>query len=236
MRTIMVMNSKGGSGKTTLVTNLAGYYASNNINTVVKDFDPQGSTTDWLKQRAYGLPKIHGLTAFKSASMQVTRAWAMRLPTHTERLIIDSPAGIDLKHFVSTVRAVDKILVPVSPSPIDIRATAMFIHELKNFLKLYPCKAEVGVVANRSDVNSSAYRGLVALFNNLDLHFVATLSQNENYIKAAEHGVSLLELNHPMVENDKQEWKPLIDWVENESSYAISPVQQYRVASQVRGY
>jgi len=217
MRTIMVMNSKGGSGKTTIATNLAGHYASVNTNVVLKDYDPQGSSSEWLKQRPYALPKIVNLPAFKSSSMHVTRSWQMRLPTHTERLIIDTPAGVELPRFMSIVRTVDRIIIPVSPSSIDVRATVMFVHALKNQLKLNPCKAEVGIVANRSDINSSAYRSLVKLLNNLDLAFIATLSQNENYIRAAERGVSLLELDHPMVDRDKQEWAPLLQWLDGDS-------------------
>jgi len=217
MRTIMVMNSKGGSGKTTIATNLAGHYASVNTNVVLKDYDPQGSSSEWLKQRPYALPKIVDLPAFKSSSMHVTRSWQMRLPSHTERLIIDTPAGVELPRFMSIIRAADRIIIPVSPSPIDVRATVMFVHTLKNQLKLNPCKAEVGIVINRSDKNSSAYHSLINLLNNLDLAHITTLSQNENYIRAAERGVSLLELDHPMVERDKQEWAPLIQWLDGDS-------------------
>jgi len=214
MHTTMVMNSKGGSGKTTLATSLAGFFAANNKVTVIKDYDPQGSSSDWLKQRPYTMKKIHGLDAFKSNSMFVTRAFAMKLPADTERLIIDTPAGVELVKHISTMKTVDKILIPVSPSAIDIRATAMFIHQLFKFTKMHRIKADVGVVANRADINSDAYRAMRKIFANLDIEFIATLSQNENYIKAAELGVSLLELDHPAVTKDKTEWAPLINWLE----------------------
>jgi len=215
MRTIMVVNSKGGSGKTTLATNLAGFFASRGQVTVIKDYDPQGSSTEWLKQRPYTMTKIHGLTAFKTSSQFVTRAFAMRLPVDTERLIIDTPAGVDLKQFLTTVKTVDKIIIPVSPSPIDIRATAMFIHELYKFKKMHRFNAEIGVIANRADMLTPAYRSMKKIFANLDMEFIATLSQNDNYIKAAELGVSLLELDHPAVAKDKDEWAPLVNWVED---------------------
>ena len=215
MRAIMVMNSKGGSGKTTIATNLAGHYAATNTNVVLKDYDPQGSSSEWLKQRPFALPKIHSLAAFKSSSMHVTRSWQMRLPSQTERLIIDTPAGVNIPQFMNIIRTADRIVIPVSPSSIDVRATMMFIHELKKQLKLNPCKAEVGIVANRADKNSNAYQSLIKLLNNLDLAVVASFSQNENYIKAAERGVSLLELDHPMVTTDKEEWAPLIQWLDS---------------------
>jgi len=216
MRTIMVLNAKGGSGKTTLVTNIAGYYASQGKTTVIKDYDPQGSSTDWLEQRGYSLPKIHGLTAFKPASQYRTRAWQMRLPTNTDRVIIDTPAAVDLKRFVSTFRDVDKILIPVSNSAIEIRATAKFIQELKTFFKLYPCKAQIGIVANRVDTDSSEYHSMVSIFKNLELNFIASLSRNSKYLKGAERGVSLLELEHPQLARDKFEWAPMINWLEDE--------------------
>jgi len=222
MRTIMVVNSKGGSGKTTLATNLAGFYASRKQVSVIKDYDPQGSSTEWLKHRPYTMSSIHGLSAFKTSSQYVTRAFAMRLPANAERLIIDTPAGVDLKRFITTVQSVDKIIIPVSPSSIDIRATAMFIHELQKFKKMHRFRAEIGVVANRADVNSAAYRSMKKIFSNLDMEFIATLSQNENYIKAAEMGVSLLELDHPAVEKDKKEWAPLVNWIEDKEVVRVS--------------
>ncbi len=225
MRTIMVVNSKGGSGKTTLATNLAGFYASQDQVTVIKDYDPQGSSTEWIKQRPYTLPKIHGLEAFKSSSMFVTRAFAMKLPSDTESLIIDTPAGVDLIGFSTTLKSVDKIIIPVSPSPIDIRATAMFIHQLFKFKKMQRFNAEIGVIANRANVNSPAYQSMKKIFNNLDIEFIATLSQNENYIKAAEMGVSLLELDHPTVSKDKDEWRPLVNWLQGEERVKPELVQ-----------
>jgi len=222
MRTIMVVNSKGGSGKTTLATNLAGYYASQQKVTVIKDYDPQGSSTEWLKHRPFTMSKIHGLSAFKQSSQFVTRAFAMRLPSNAERLVIDTPAGVDLKRFVTTVKSVDKILIPVSPSSIDIRATAMFIHELFKFKKMHRFAAEIGVVANRADIESAAYRSMKKIFKNLNIRIVSTLSQNENYIKAAELGVSLLELDHPAVRADKDEWGPLINWIEGEEVVSVA--------------
>ena len=119
MRTILVLNSKGGSGKTTLVTNLAGYYAAQGKTVVLQDYDTQGSSTDWLNQRPYHLRKIHGQESHKVCSNYVTRAWKMRLPENSDRVIIDSPAAMDMQRHVSMIRSVDKILVPVSPSAIE---------------------------------------------------------------------------------------------------------------------
>ena len=216
MLTTAVLNSKGGSGKTTLTTNLAGYYASQGFYTVIKDYDPQGSSSDWLKHRPFSKEPIHGITAHVS-NTRATKAWQLRLPSNTQRLIVDTPAGIDLYKLSTVLKGVDRILVPVSPSPIDIRATALFIRELHGFLRMYPSRARIGVVANRVQKESPTYYAMQRIFSNLDINFVAVLSQNDNYMQAAEHGVSVLELSNSGSECDKQEWLSLIDWLEADS-------------------
>ena len=94
MQRIIVVNTKGGCGKTTIATNLASYYASNGFVTALMDYDPQGSSTRWLKLRPQDKQAVYGINAHKRQSMQATRAWQMRVPSDTERLIIDAPAGV----------------------------------------------------------------------------------------------------------------------------------------------
>jgi len=217
MRTIMVLNAKGGSGKTTLVTNIAGYYAAQEQTTVIKDYDPQGSSTEWLEGRSHSLPTIHGLTAFKPSSQYMTRAWQMRLPKNTSQVIIDTPAVIDLKRFVTTLKSVDKILIPVSASFVEVRATVKFIETWNAFTKLYPCSAKIGLVANRVNIESAAYHAMCTTFKNLGMDVIASLSYNEKYLEAAESGLSVLELEHSQLAQDKFEWAPLINWLEDDN-------------------
>ncbi len=213
MRTIMVLNSKGGCGKTTIVTNLAGYYAAIGLPVVLKDFDPQGSSIEWLKQRPYSKPVIHGISPFRSKSGS-TRSWQMRIPPETKRIIIDTPAGIDLQRHSSIMKNVDKILIPVQQSAIDIRATAMFIQELHKLFRISPTNAVIGIVANRANQNTPSFFALQRIFNNLDFEFITVLNQSENYAQAAESGISVLEHDSPFAEQSKQDWQPLIDWLE----------------------
>ena len=213
MLTVMVLNSKGGSGKTTLATNLSGYFAAQNMKTVVKDYDPQCSSSEWLRHRPYSKAPIHSISAH-SRNVRATSAWQMRIPADTQRLVVDTPAGVDLYKMGTALKDVDRVLIPVSPSPIDIRATAMFIRDLHAFFRMYPSRAQIGVVANRVQKDSPAYYAMQRIFSNLDIDFVAVLSQNENYTQAAEHGVSVLELNGPNSQQDHEEWQPLIEWVE----------------------
>ena len=217
MRTIMVLNTKGGSGKTTLVTSIAGYYASQEKTVVIKDYDSQGSAMEWLALRGRSLPRIHGLAAFKPVPQYTTRAWQMRLPENTERVIVDTPAGVDLTRLAGMVKSVDKIIIPVSSSGIEVRATVAFLQKLKGFMKLYSCKAELGVVANRVDVSSASYHSMQAVFDGLGMNCVANLSYSESYLKSAEGGASVLELDQLETVKDKFEWAPLLNWLEDEA-------------------
>lgn len=216
MQTIMVLNAKGGSGKTTLVTNIAGYYAAQEKVVVIKDYDPQGSATEWLALRDYSFPRIHGLVAYKPVPQYTTRAWQMRLPENTDRVIVDTPAGVDLTRFAGMVKAVDKILIPVSSSGIEVRATLAFIKKLKKFMGLYSCSAEIGVVANRVDTNMACYHSMLDALEGLGMSCIASLSYSDSYLKSAEGGESILELDHSMIAKDKFEWAPLINWLEDD--------------------
>ena len=125
MKTILVINSKGGSGKTTVVTNLAAYFAGENVNTAIMDYDPQGSSLRWLKSRPDNLASIHGANAARQKG-NLLRSWQMSIPKETECLIIDSPAGVDGLLLQELVRKSDFIVIPVVPSSIDVHATADF--------------------------------------------------------------------------------------------------------------
>jgi len=192
---------------------LAGYYASSGLPVVLKDFDPQASSIEWLKQRPYSKPHIHAISPFRSQSGS-TRSWQMRIPPETKRIIIDTPAGIDLQRHSSIMKNVDKILIPVQQSAIDIRATAMFIQELNKLFRICPTEAVIGIVANRANQNSPSFFALQRIFTNLDFEFVAVLNQNEAYAHAADSGISVLEHDSPFSEQSKQDWAPLISWLE----------------------
>src|SRR5690349_2208562 len=129
MKTILVINSKGGCGKTTLTTNLASYYASNHLQVAIMDYDPQGSSLNWIKSRSALLPRIHGANAAPSKTGRM-RSADMYLPPSTEVLLNDVPAGVSGLVLQDLVRHANFILLPVAPSSIDIHATAGFVKEL----------------------------------------------------------------------------------------------------------
>ena len=133
MRTILVTNAKGGCGKSTIATNLAAYYASEGYETALADFDPQGSSLDWLAERPAEIGPITGLKAFEDGLNQ--------LPRGTEFLIVDAPARSTGKELTTLLRRAESVIVPVLPSPIDMKAAAKFISELLSTRKVSDKKA-----------------------------------------------------------------------------------------------
>src|SRR5260370_2085307 len=123
MQRILVLNPKGGSGKTTIATNLASYFASQGDRTLLSDNDPQGSSTRWLKKRKPEQAFIHGIAAFER-NTRMTRAWQMRIPSDAAHIVIDTPAAIPAQEMPEMTKSADAIIVPVLPSDIDIHPSS----------------------------------------------------------------------------------------------------------------
>lgn len=209
MRSIMVLNAKGGCGKSTLATSLASYYAAKGLPTVLADFDPQGSSMSWLAERSPERPEIQGI-----------RAWEddLRVPKDTERLIIDAPARIHGKELKEFVKRAQTIIIPVLPSPIDIRAAAGFIDDLLSVGKISRGETKVAVVANRVRESTLAFQSLNEFLSGVGIPFIAILRDSQNYVKAAERGLGIFELPPYMAEHDVEQWEPLIRWLNSKRS------------------
>jgi len=215
MRTILVINSKGGSGKTTLTTNLAGYYASRKVRTVIMDYDPQGSSLQWLKMRPGHVEKIHGANAVppKSAALRSIQTW---VPEGTEILVIDAPAGAKGLLLQELVRKANFIVIPVAPSPIDIHATADFIKELFLFGGARNSKAKIAVVANRVNSSSSVYESLERFLTSLKLPFLTSISDSHNYLHAAGNGLGIFEMDEAATAAERRELTPIFMWLDGQ--------------------
>jgi chromosome partitioning protein len=213
MHRILVLNAKGGCGKTTLATNLSSYYADQGRVTALLDYDPQGSSMRWLSLRDAERPAIHGIAAFQRRR-DVTRAFQMRLPVEAERVIMDVPAGVTGLGLVEYVQRVDTILLPVLPSPIDIHAAAHFIQDLLLVGKIRTSGVRLAVVANRVRENTLVFRDLERFLSTLKLPLVATLRDSQNYIRAAEQGLGIHELEKGKTAPDRKRWAPLVEWLE----------------------
>lgn len=216
MRRIIVLNSKGGCGKTTIATNLASYYASRDITTALLDYDPQASSMRWLAQRARERPLVHGVEAYQRARADVTRAWQLRVPPGTERVVIDAPAGVSGQQLVDYVSQVDVILIPVLPSPIDIHAASRFIQDLLLVGKVRTRDIRLGVVANRVKENTLVFQALERFLTTLRFPFVASLRDTQHYVRASEQGVGIHDLEDARAQRDRVQWEPLLSWVEQD--------------------
>ncbi len=226
MQRIIVLNTKGGCGKTTIATNLASYYASSGFSASLMDYDPQGSSTRWLNLRSKERPCIHGVEAHKKPRGNVTRVWQNRIIPDTDRVVIDAPAGVDHSQLLDFIRQIDTVLIPVLPSPIDIHAATRFVEDLLLVAKVRQLGIRVGVVANRAKTNTVIYQSLERFLKTLRLPFITTLRDTQNYVRAAERGIGIHEMWDKRVEVDKVHWQPLLDWLEenNSGQSRVTPV------------
>ena len=213
MQTILVINSKGGSGKTTLTTNLASYFVNKGYKTTILDYDPQGSSLQWLKVRPPHKPAIHGANAAPSKKSGHLRSIAMAVPSDTEYLIIDAPAGVEGILLQEMIRKSNFILIPVAPSAIDIHATTDFIKQLLLVGGIRSSNVKTGIVANRVRNTMPVYEPLERFLNTLKLPFLTKLSDADNYIFSAEQGLGVYEMDEHDISKERDELKPVIDWL-----------------------
>lgn len=212
MQKIIVLNPKGGSGKTTVATNLASYFAGAGIQPTLMDLDPQGSSMRWLRKRFADQPHVHGIAAFKNPN-QTTRSWQLRVPLETQRLIVDTPASLQPQKFLEFTRGADAILVPVLPSDIDIHAASKCISDLLLIAKIRRKEHRIGVIANRVRKNTLIYQSLMRFLYSLQIPIVATLRDTQNYVRAEELGMGIHEMKPYQVKDDVVQWAPLIQWL-----------------------
>ena len=214
MKRIVVLNPKGGSGKTTIAINLAGYFASRQQKPVLMDFDPQGSSLRWAKKRQPTQAPIHVIAAFEKDS-RTTRAFQLRVPADTTHVIVDTPAAVDAKQLPEVTRDAHKILVPVLPSDIDIHTCSRTIRDLLLVAKIRREDNRIGVVANRIRRNTLTYQALIRFLQTLGIPIVATIRDSQNYLRAAEQGIGVHEMKTYIAREDIEQWEPLVQWLES---------------------
>jgi len=224
MQRIVVLNPKGGSGKTTIAINLASYYALKGERPTLIDFDPQASAARWARKRQVTQAPIHLINAFEKDS-RVTRAFQLRVPELTQRIVIDTPAAIEATEMPALTANADKILVPVLPSDIDIQACVRSIASLLLVAKVRRTDNRLGIIANRVRRNTLIYQALTRFLGTLDIPIVATLRDSQNYVRGAELGLGLHEMKHYQVSEDLKSWEPLLAWINEPSGrVAAAPV------------
>lgn len=210
MRHILVMNPKGGCGKSTIATNLASWFANRGHSVALADFDSQRSSFDWTAIRPADAPPVAGVAAFEDGLRAV--------PRNAEVVIIDAPARAHGRELNELVRRAETIVVPVLPSAIDMRAATNFIEELGEVSKVARQQAKIAVVANRIKENTLAFDDLDAYLRRLRLPYVATLRDAQNYARAYARGLGIFELPQYLAWPDWEHWRPMTDWLESPAS------------------
>jgi chromosome partitioning protein len=210
MRHIMVLNPKGGCGKSTLATNLASYYASVGKKVALADYDSQESSLDWLARRPEKKAKIFGIPAHKEGMKHI--------PRNTEVVIVDAPARTHGKELTNLLHHAETIIIPVMPSTIDMQATAKFINEVMATPTMKSKKARLALVANRIREGTLIFDELDDFLNSLNVPYVATLREAQNYVRAYTRGLGIHELPDYLAWPDVEEWGPLVDWLNSRGS------------------
>ena len=224
--TTLVINPKGGSGKTTIATTLASYFASNGQATAMMDYDPQGSTMNWLRLRPAHARKIHGANA--APQKTGLRTLNMHVPAGTQQLVIDAPAGVTGLALQDMLSRSHCILIPVAPSSIDIHATANFIRDLLLTGKIRANNIRLGVVANRVRKTNPVYEPLERFLKALNLPLLARVSDSETFVTAAEGGLGIYEMDFAATAAERGQFQPITEWVDR---VPVMPTQTPLVAS-----
>jgi chromosome partitioning protein len=214
LNTIVVLNPKGGCGKTTLVTNLASYYAARGPVPAVMDCDPQGSTMRWIEKRSPDQAAIHGIAAYKK-TMQATRSWQLRVPIETTSLIVDSPAGLSHDNLREITRDASSILVPVLPSAIDIHAASRCIADLLLVAKIDRRDRKLAVVANRTRQNTRSFEKLMRFLDSLGIPIIGVLRDSQNFVRAAEEGIGVCEMQQHRVRKEMEQLDRVVAWLDD---------------------
>jgi chromosome partitioning protein len=224
MYTTLVINAKGGAGKTTIATNLASFFASRNVPTTIADYDPQGSSLNWLRLRSTDRFRIHGADLSpRAGTVSGPIAGRRHIPQETEQLIIDAPGGASRLLLQDLLARTQCILIPVAPSSIDVHATANFIKELLLVGMVRIRRIRMAIVANRVSSSRRDYAPLAKFIASLRITFLASVSNSELYVDAAENGLGVFEVPPDQAIAEQAEFLPIAEWVMDNSAAAVPP-------------
>lgn len=203
MPVIVVANPKGGVGKSTLATNVAGCLAAAGQAVMLGDVDRQQSARQWLALRPPGLPRIAG--------WDVAADEVVRPPRGTTHVVLDTPAGLHGKRLDAVLKIADRLLIPLSASLFDIQATHAFVNALREHRRA--AEIDIGLVAVRVRDHTRSHDQLQQYLGTLPVPVLAWLRDTQNYVQLAAHGLTLWDVAPSRVERDLEQWAPLTAWV-----------------------
>jgi chromosome partitioning protein len=213
---ILVVNGKGGCGKTTIATNLAAANAHQGHGVALIDHDSQASSSHWLNQRAPQLPSIHLVQAHQRTAMYATRSFQQRLPGDISRIVIDTPSVVGDAELDHLLRGISAIVVPVLPSSLDIRAADRFLQQLTNHRLLRSRSVPIATIANRVRPNTLGHTRLKEFLAQLDVPTVATFRDRTVYMRLADQGKGLVDAPEDReAAAELPQWMALLDWIES---------------------
>ena len=226
---IMLLNAKGGCGKTTIATGLASYFAGRDCRTALMDFDPHRPSLHWLELREAALPTIQAIDAGQRMT-GVTRCWQLHTQSDTEVVVVDTPAAVSGNQLIDLIPRADVILVPVLPSGPDIRVTKAFIEELLVMGKAKRLNKPIGVIINRAADGLKSTHAFEHFLSEHNIPVVTRLRDSANYVHALENGAGILEYDNTQTVKDQNQWWPLTQWL-HEQMGETAPAMESMLAS-----
>ena len=208
---IVILNPKGGCGKTTLATNIASYFALEGSPPTLVDCDPGGYSMRWVDRRSGDRPPVYGIAAYDHAA--ANRRPLSAFPG-SRQLIVDLPAGLTPTQFFHQTYDADSILIPVLPSEIDIYSAAKFIADLLLAAQFDRRNRSLAIVANRTRHYTKSYRMLMRFLQSLEIPIIAELRDSQAYVHAAAEGIGILEMPHYRVARDVERMERMFGWLD----------------------
>lgn len=203
MQVIAVANPKGGVGKSTLATNLAGALVHQGHKVMLGDMDRQQSSRQWLSLRPATAPFID--------VWDIKESGTLHLPQGATHIVVDTPAGLHGKRLQALLQIATHLIVPLQPSLFDIQATHGFLSELNEDGALRHLR--IGVVGNRVKEHTISRERMEEFVSTLPAPLIAELRDTQNYVHLAVQGLTLWDVTPSRVERDLAQWQPLLGWI-----------------------
>lgn len=205
---ISILNHKGGVGKSTISTNLAGYFANKGYKVMIGDFDVQQSSQNWLTQRPKNLPPIY--------AWEIINGQLSAPNQNMDYIIVDSPAGIRAGSLKKLVAMSDKVIVPLRPGFFDILSTESFLEEIVEIINSQDKETDMCLIGNMVDMRTKASEQLAKFINSCGIFNPAMIRQAQIYVHLAAHGFTVFDSKSDVFAKEVEQWMPIIYWIEDD--------------------